>query len=261
MTTRYWFGGPFRGFSQSMSSRRPLPVGSFASARCFSVPARCRALSASIQSLRPTSKLAGSDVRVRWFAGASRFSFVLRRLLTKSWMRGVLTRSALPLTPAFAAMPGASLRLQIPLRDAALHRSPRLTGSPVLGPPEEPPTFRSAAFLLVRLQTPLAWVWPLRDGRGFPLPLRFLDLHSSFEEGGCIRSMFRASSAAFPVRCFFLRRRMCASRRPFHPTVFNRSSRTPPVLKLVCASFLPLAVFKDCSSDSQRPPAGVPTDV
>lgn len=111
------------------------------------------------------------------------------------------------------------------------------TGSPVFGSPEEPPTFRPAAFCSFCLQPPLSWGWPLRDGHDFSLPLRFLDHFLLAKLVGRVRSMFRACSVESFGPMFLLAKKMCASRRPSHPSVFFRSSRTPPVLKLVALRF------------------------
>jgi len=135
------------------------------------------------------------------------------------------------------------------------------TGSPVFGPPEVPPTFRSAAFLLVRLQTPLSWVWPLRDGHDFSLPLRFLDHFSSCEEGGPYtldvpRLFYGVAGLVFLLSKRDVRFEACISPVRLLPQLAD-----PTGVEARCTSLLPLSVFKDCSSDSQRPPAGVPTDI
>jgi hypothetical protein len=122
-------------------------------------------------------------------------------------------------------------------------------------------TFRSAAFCSVCLQTPLSWVWPLRDGHDFSLPLRFLDHFLLTKSVGRVRSMFRACSTDSLRLVFLLAKKDVRFEASISPIRLLPQLADPTGVEARCTSLLPLAVFKDFSSDSQRPPAGVPADI
>lgn len=196
------------------------------------------ASSASIQSLQPSGKpdrVRRSGAKVRGY-----FKVLVRstRLLTKSLMRWVSPRSAPPSTAAFAGMcgahPGDSSDLSAKCC-ALVISADRL---PCLRASRRTADLSVCCFLLglPPNATLVGLAAPSRSrflaSVEVPRPLPFL------RSWWAVYARCSAPVLWFrPAGCFFLRRKMCASRHPSHPSVFDRSSRTPPVLKLVALRF------------------------
>lgn len=121
-------------------------------------------------------------------------------------------------------------------------------------------TFRSAAFCSFAFKRHSRGVCPLRVGHDFSFPLRFLDHPLLAKIVGRIRSMFRASSVASLEPVFLLAKKDVYFEVPISPVRLRPQFADPTGVEARCTLLLPLAAFEDCSSDSQRPPAGVPTD-